>query len=337
MERLVVIVGAGASHGCASDHVMRRGQPPPLVTGLFGQPFHDILATYPLAQSAAAQLRRKGSTPVVFEQFVRERFRDSDNVLDQRIFMALPYYLQHLLWHASRSYTHHPDNYDLLVQGLMHLPHVDIITLNYDTLLDNQLGLVDPLNSMADYVGPGRKWAYYKLHGSVDWGHPIQNTDFAEPWITAPPSKIAYDETQFILRPTFDLEQLRRKTESTNAWLYPALSVPVGEDDELACPEEHVAFLRRRLAAPDALHLLVIGYSGNDREVIRLLTESETYIASLYVVNRDAESAAEVRDKLRGHLRTIPAQESRSYKYDFSEFVQGDEFDKYLQGVAPKL
>jgi hypothetical protein len=46
-----------------------------------------------------------------------------------------------------------------------------------------------------------------------------------------------------------------------------------GAEDELVCPTEHVEFLKAKLRDADGVHLLVIGYSGYDREVIRVLKE----------------------------------------------------------------
>jgi hypothetical protein len=84
---------------------------------------------------------------------------------------------------------------------------------------------------------------------------------------------------------------------------YPALSVPVGEEDELVCPPQHVDFLRERLAASQPRHLLLIGYSGNDREVLALVRESERGIKTLTVVDYDAGAAQAVVDPIASSPR----------------------------------
>ena len=50
-----------------------------------------------------------------------------------------------------------------------------------------------------------------------------------------------------------------------------ALAVPLGPEDELVCPSAHVSRAEQMLEQMDGLNLLVIGYSGLDREVLGLL------------------------------------------------------------------
>src|SRR5688572_27593928 len=59
------------------------------------------------------------------------------------------------------------------------------------------------------------------------------------------------------------------------ALFYPAMSVPLGPEDELSCPPAHVGFLRSKLQESDGLHLLIIGYRGYDEKVRELLAESD--------------------------------------------------------------
>jgi hypothetical protein len=69
------------------------------------------------------------------------------------------------------------------------------------------------------------------------------------------------------------LYRYARTTPVTYAGYYPAVSVPIGPDRELAnCPREHVGALQRRLKKMGGeLNVLVIGYSGLDDEVMELL------------------------------------------------------------------
>lgn len=97
---------------------------------------------------------------------------------------------------------------------------------------------------------------------------------------------------------------------------YPALAAPVGETDELVCPPEHVQFLRERLAETQPMHVLVIGYSGIDKEVVSLIRESERGIKTLTIVDRDQEAAFAVVERLGAQGITAPDVKPSSENFD---------------------
>ncbi|MBO9531586.1 MAG: hypothetical protein J7513_01245, partial [Solirubrobacteraceae bacterium] len=171
---LFVLIGAGASHDCASDVLRKKSAwdlQPPLVTDLFAPRFTHVLSRYPLAQMAASTIRSHRGSSMALERFLREEFRDSSHALDRRKFHAIHFYFQDLLHEISCDYAEHPDNYDRLIEATERLPRVVYISLNYDTLLDDRLRIVDPdgLNKIDDYCNPDRSWSLLKPHGSVDW------------------------------------------------------------------------------------------------------------------------------------------------------------------------
>jgi hypothetical protein len=79
---------------------------------------------------------------------------------------------------------------------------------------------------------------------------------------------------------------------------YPALSAPLGSEDELSCPPDHVAFLRQTLESMGPLNLLVIGYSGYDQEVLRLLKEHTAGVKSLLVANGTENASRETAARI---------------------------------------
>jgi hypothetical protein len=113
-----------------------------------------------------------------------------------------------------------------------------------------------------------------------------------------------------------------------NRMLYPALSVPLGPEDALSCPPEHVEFLERHLASLDELHLLVIGYSGLDTEVLRVLREANRPIGSLMVVQA-SEAAWE---KTREAVVTLGEPREERYKMaeGFQRWCHSGLFDDYF-------
>ena len=181
IDRLFVIVGAGASFDCTPQSVPHNDEyGPPLTPELFmmgrperGEPrggYASILAQYPLAKVAAAELSSEQSA-VGLETRLRTLYRDSPYKHDKRIFAGVLPYLQDLLHTVTYSYTAFPQNYEVLVTKLLRLKETTFISLNYDLFLDNALLTFDPLRTGMDwYTRSERNWSLIKLHGSVDWG-----------------------------------------------------------------------------------------------------------------------------------------------------------------------
>jgi hypothetical protein len=325
---VVVVLGAGASLGCASHGPSGNERDPPLVTDLFdGEPrIKVVLSQYPRAAAAGAEIRRRRN-PRAVEDFIRERFKDSDNAIDQLKFLSIPYYLQELLFRVSHGYTRDPNNYDVLIAGLLRLPtQVLFVTMNYDTLLDDRLHAVaGELERLDDYVRPEHNWALIKLHGSITWVRRIATDDSIDPFSPTFDPKLI-DDT-ILLRRENDIGRLR--SEGTTHY-FPALSVPVGAADEMNCPPFHVDFLRQALGRAEGIHLLVIGYSGHDREVLELLRESATSVKSLTVVNHDYDAAGATKSTLHSAAR-IPAVPGEAHDGDLNGYIQGSGFDQYLE------
>ena len=145
VTQLIVIVGAGGSRGCASHRVDRNtGWEPPLVKDLFTSAgeYPSILNEYPLAKAAAADIRPVIESGVeAIEEHLRTKLRDSKNAYARRRYMAVPLYLQHLLFSVGQGYTEDPDNYERLINRALELDEVVLVTLNYDTILDECLAV----------------------------------------------------------------------------------------------------------------------------------------------------------------------------------------------------
>jgi hypothetical protein len=289
-SRLLVILGAGAAYDCASGNVPDRHDDfrPPLVTQLFeGRPtFTRILHQYPLAEQAAADIRPAlAGGSVAIEAFLKDRLRDSDYQHARRQYWAIPLYLQHLVFEISmwdydsgRGYTAQPDSYDRLINAALRLDEVTFVTLNYDDLFDRRLFIHGALDSMESYLGAGQNWALIKLHGSINWGRIVLNapsqiapTDpfLAQTFANLGDTIEVDDNVSLRLQP--DIRQVRFDEEPFRLY-YPALSVPLGTEDELVCPDQHVNYLKDITGHYEPLDVLVIGYSGLDQEALNLLS-----------------------------------------------------------------
>jgi hypothetical protein len=346
IDRLFVIVGAGASYACAPTGETFPHDPgywPPLTSDLFTTNrlgfapmrarYASILAQYPLAKAAAAELSTEQSA-VGLETILRERYRDSTHEHDRRIFRGVLPYLQDLLYNVSHNFTSFPQNYEALATKLLRLKEVVFISLNYDLLLDNALLTFDPRRStMGWYIEPSRRWSLIKLHGSVDWGRRLDTPRGVDDFV-APTEELTM--TSNIVLRGGRLSQIRGFTNETGAHkgelYYPALAAPVGETDELVCPPEHVAFLRDRLAATQPMHLLFIGYSGIDQEVVSLIRGSERGVKTLMVVDRDRQAAFEVAERLS--VQGVAAQDVKLSSEDFDAWVRQGGLDAFIQEMT---
>ena len=331
---LFVIVGAGASYDASTEWAPAGFVKPPLVKDLFDSDYREILARYPLAQNAAPEIRdaiRGGpdNPAVSLEHHLRSRYRDSADPYDRRRFFSIALYLQDLLWNASSTERVHFDNMDRLVAALpRHFHHICFLTLNYDLILDRALNNLDSIKTMGDYIGYGR-WSLIKLHGSVDWGFaPIGDVS-----VDSPPADLSHklgsriqratDSAEFMAPPSDAPPRYVKRSALESTKLFPALAVPVGEEDDVICPGSHQSYLDERLRASEELDLLILGYSAYDRTVIDRIRRSEKRIRSLTVVNAGPATAEAVIQRLKELLpQTMSNADISVARQSFSGWCQ---------------
>jgi hypothetical protein len=342
VDRLFVIIGAGASYDCAPAKVVEASGKdyywPPLTTELFLPRqfgFAPILAKYPLAKAAAAELGST-QTAVSIETQLRERYRDSKHEHDRRIFRGVLPYLQELLYTVSHQFTPFPQNYEVLVTKLLRLKEIVFVSLNYDLLLDNALVAADPDKSDMDwYISPGpRNWSLIKLHGSVDWGRRLLSPRGRDDFIA--PNAESSLASEITLRTNSTLDEIRGlpplgSPPSLRDRYFPALAAPVGQADELVCPPKQVSFLKERLAQTQPMHLLVIGYSGIDKEVVTLIRDSERGVKTLTIVDRDEDSARAVAERLQG--QGVGGRDTKISVANggFNHWIRDGQFEMFLK------
>jgi hypothetical protein len=94
------------------------------------------------------------------------------------------------------------------------------------------------------------------------------------------------------------LEYVRDAHPGRQTNRYPALALPEGPDDGLVLPRLHSAFLNTHLTATHEIDLLVIGYSGLDRQVLER-TSMVGKVRRMTVVSRNGNEAHGVFDRFR--------------------------------------
>lgn len=338
-EQLIVVTGAGASFDCTRYSPQRTEWRPPLVPELFSEreALTQILDLYPDAQSLAADIRatvRAGSSEGL-EDFLRDQVLNSALDYDRRRFRSIPLYLQHVLFEVSALYTTQPVNYDRLFNwSLRTTGETVFVTLNYDTLLDGRLTLHSALDSLDAYVDEKRPWSLVKLHGSVNWMRrilsPIEFRGGEGSDLSGPIQRLG---EQLELDDEIVLRDVGREVRNTrwdgNEAFYPAISVPLGSEDEFSCRDDHVEFLRARLKAFDGLHVLVIGYSGVDSSLRSIFEESGNSLRTLTVVS-DSRLAGDLTAERVLSAFGAGHTDHAVFEGGFGGFADGEEFSQYF-------
>ena len=335
---------------------------PPLATELFElrPSFTRILHEYPLAEQAAADIREVlSSGSIALEAFLRDRLRDSEHTIgvvntgDPSLPPTLLFEVSYWEYGLGSGYTAHPDVYDRLVNATLRVPEGNVVTLNYDTLLDNRLFMTGGPVSIESYLAPDKNWALIKLHGSIDWGRRVLNAPrgavgndpFLARVFASLGDQISLDD-EITLRPARSISAMRGFAEGNipvidgmPAAFYPALSAPLGEQDELVCPKEHVEYVEEITGHWDPLDVLVIGYSGLDQGVLELLSWGGRSINSLAVVSNSADSAELTAERISAHVRVadcVCGQRPAIFGDGFAEFVDDGHLGDYVDEILAR-
>ena len=355
MTELVVLIGAGASYDCTSGDVQTDTDlRPPLVKDLFAQrgTFGRVLNAYPLAAMAAAEIRSTlPHEAIALETYLRERLRGSTDDYARRRYRQIPLYLQDLFHRISTpaspdepstlGFTRQPDYYDVLLNLTLALDRVVYITLNYDTLLDQRLGsYFGGFRSLDDYISARRNWTLAKLHGSINWARPLAReleTDRRqmqrENYVEHLNGLDELELDRHVVMRSGSLETMRYN--GGRIVYYPALSTPLGAEDELSCPPEHIVHLKRVLGEMGEINLLVIGYSGLDQVVLQLLAESTAGLRKLLVANGSSEASGAAADKIANALgRKGGSPADAPYPGGFGELVSSGDLGAFVQSLA---
>jgi len=338
MRKVAVILGAGAS----LDAWNGTGPPanptwaPPLAKDLFGARdiFWRVLETYRGAQVLASDLGELVRRGLNIEQKLREYSEHRDGRVRNH-FKHVPPYLRDLLNTVVREYTgEHPPGTHLrfLMKLLTSNLQLAFVVLNYDDYVELSLSAFDErlrIRTMDDYVAPGRPALVGKVHGSVDWGRPMEDKGNWEASVltldlSKRPSQILLEQSRSRSREWF--------TQDRKQMLYPVLTAPLagkGHTD-LVCPAEHLDALREFLS--DCRDLLVIGTSGQDDDLAALLASCLSEVKIAHYVNGDRQAAEQVHDRFSARVPAFRSASTVFYDEGFRAYTGSEELDAFLAG-----
>ena len=187
--------------------------------------------------------------------------------------MAVRYYLRQLMTECSREWPtqfHGVTNNGFLLDLIERTSprEVLLVTLNYDTLIEQALHCVFAWTSTSFGSYVDGRYKLVKLHGSVDWGRVVNL-----PWDPATdPEQAVIDRAAEVLDAVTDHFVLSADSCGSNGQLImPALAIPLHASGSFECPAEHHLLLRASLREVD--RVLAIGWRGAEARLTLLLAD----------------------------------------------------------------
>lgn len=294
-EKICVIVGAGASYdvrnaGSPSGAVVNNpsaviGNPelrPPLAKHLFDIQGHPAYWTYLREYEGAKVLTQGLAQQSLRGEFNLEgelrRLAEHSSPIIRQHYRHIPVYLRDLIAACSYEYTPVPSCYVTLATVLLEEQPSDVLflTLNYDDLLEQAIGMLRPqeflFESLDDYIRDERPAKIVKLHGSISWFKSIgpQNVDWRQQALQSDVLSRAPDNETIVSvqhRRTFQIDL-------HGYHVYPVLTAPLAGKGiaDMVCPASHLEAAREFLI--DCRRFMIIGSSGVDADLSELLSTS---------------------------------------------------------------
>ena len=335
-QSLGIILGAGASHDCGAHVVEAPDKTVPLAKDVFGECFDDVLRCFPQLNRRKGELRARLAKGENLEAVLRD-FYDSARANQKYWPFQIPLYLRQLFWTISQDYTDGSTKFDTLVRRTLASAYRNVLflSLNYDLFLDEAImgyECVD-LSDMDSYIPPEKKWMLIKPHGSVNWARAIDNCPRGRPgefWPTKLNEVPHYThENPSVVMWNRTLGLYYRPSCPPDGYMYAQLVIPADNPKEFACPAAHIEAARAFLGG--CSNLIVIGFSGRDEQIARLLglMPDRSHIT---IVGKGAGNAQAVMSTMLSRVPDLVSKDFNAEFYDdgFSEFVMSDTFGQYL-------
>ncbi|MCH8910948.1 MAG: SIR2 family protein [Chloroflexi bacterium] len=362
-KKTTVILGAGASFDSWNTDPRNAQEQwwPPLAAHLFGShpsdtrrrkradSFIRTLNRYPGAEYVAGLLNQMNIGEDY--RFEDELTRIASNPNLAKHFREVPPYISDIISEVSVHFGRTSGNYAALIADLIISPDDEVlfITLNYDTLLEQALSRFDSasysFSSMDHYVArdEDRQAKVVKVHGSCNWHRALYNP-LTRPSLSTTWDDLLDDHGLELLDEDIHVQNLG-SGESVRALTvrfeygdgqvidvpaYPVITAPLAakSDDDLVCPSNHSQYAREFVAKCDKF--LVIGTSGNDTDLLGLLSESGISARVVHYVNDRATTAEKVRSRFEVKVPAFGTATS-IYAHDagFGRYLGSDQWDEF--------
>ncbi len=301
-ERVVVVLGAGASHDVDNGSTPHTNEAwkPPLASQLFdGTPsYAEIRFRHPGADRLAQIIAPRANAGALDIERELRSLSESPDPQTRSDFLDVPPYLRDLLytvgldpttgwaggdWEPKMGYVSRPGSYAHMIHQLLAEAQAQVafVVLNYDRLLERALEQYDStryrFETFDSYAGPGQPVSVIKPHGSMDWWVAFAPTDARRSWHQAVRSQtlesLESSPTRVVKKGVSTSVGLELEVESSRYLAYPLITAPLAGKDAsaLVCPSQHLEALRQFMATCE--RYVFIGTSGFDGDVLGFLDE----------------------------------------------------------------
>ncbi|MFH1462524.1 MAG: hypothetical protein ABIG08_02455 [bacterium] len=235
------------------------------------------------------------------------------------------------------------NNYKVLISSIEKYikdPEVLYLTLNYDTLLDESLGIVSISdNNYAKSLVDEDCYLDKKLikaHGSCDWGYCLRKTkeslNQSGREFTAFHPELSNIFDDIYGDPLKKREIIRtisheiQNVEGEHIQYVPAIGLPI-EKKKLICPDIHKEELLKAFNSTD--RILIIGWRGVDDDIREIMSKEIKKPVKTLIVSGGKEDA----DVVKQNLATINKLDCETTAHTFSTFVSDEKnIENFLKG-----
>ena len=335
---LLVVLGAGASHDSVNPRKHRsldERDRPPLADGLFHHRFGPMFRQFPQFAGIVDRLRDVPSGTTLEQVLETIQAEAEEYPKRHEQLTAVRFYLQHVLYNCGNAWedaADHATNHVALFDRIDAWRHqrgekVLVVTFNYDLLVERALTtlLGITFEEIDDWV-EGPNYHIFKLHGSVNWTHPVTIPNHPEP-ISVREMIEAAGSGQLKVSSHFRRIDNPGDLNSTGD-VYPALAIPVVRKGGFECPREHVDILGKSLSRVD--RVLVVGWRGTEASFISMWSKA----IDVNLVRR-ALFVAESEDSARAttvNVERTGTALANVYHFGegFSRLIEGEEVEEFL-------
>jgi hypothetical protein len=284
---LTIIFGAGASFDSSPDYKANELAKDrlPLANELFSPRFAQIAKDFPIALALINRLRRSSNIEHELELISTEK---GSNIPEQ--LLKIRRYINHVIYESQYNWekitqknTVYYEFIDTLQkwQENINVP-INLITFNYDTLLDTACSTLLKLrfDDLDSYVSNNTSYKLFKPHGSINWFHLAKMPDNIP---------VAYGDVDHLMKELIwtPIFWHSNTTDDFKPGIYkfPAIAVPTETKTMLECPNNHKSELKK--AIKETTCLLSIGWKAEEKHFLELwgTPGNEMQLKKIEIVN----------------------------------------------------
>jgi hypothetical protein len=295
----MVIFGAGASYdsdarrpaGETTPHTSR----PPLTEHLIDERHRRIANEYPASLSVIDYVQQNladGTTPDSLETILaRYAARAENSAACRQALLMFRFYLCRLITNSTDEWLRETSGLTIYLTLLNQLlewqetsdERVQLVTFNYDTLLEDAAGRVIPdwqIAGFTDYVAR-TDWGLLKLHGSINWSRVANPPDQAAGESNAnralAAANLAHAGNLPLRVQNATLAGMQSPSNpgslptGNDDVLFPAIAVPMADKATFECDDIQVEAFKSTV--PEIRRLLVCGWRAAEAHAIQILQD----------------------------------------------------------------